>query len=215
MQHPVITIAPDATIDAAYRRMHDEQIRHLPVVAPSDGVVGVVTDRDLRHATSDLHPSPIEAKSPVRDAMTEHPITAGPLDPVEDVARILRTKSIGCLPVLDGADLVGIITVTNLLDAVIRLTGLHKPGARLAVSLSDEPGQLGALATRVAEAGLDIRSVLSYYEDEVEPLLESPSAADGSRLRVILRLDTIDIRPLANALRDEGFDVVWPIPKPV
>lgn len=215
MQHPVITVPPDATLTDAYRRMHDREIRHLPVVDAEDGLVGVVTDRDLRYATSDLHPSPIEAESPVGDAMTEHPITAGPLDPVEEAARILRSKSIGCLPVLDGADLVGIITVTNLLDAVIRLTGLQKPGARLAVSLPDEPGQLGQLTTRVAEAGLDIRSVLSYYEDEVEPILESPSTADGSRLRVILRLDTINVRPLATALRDEGFDVVWPIPKPV
>jgi acetoin utilization protein AcuB len=215
MQHPVITIEPGATIDDAYRRMRARSIRHLPVVDDGDGLVGIVTDRDLRFATSDLHPSPLEARDPVRSAMTENPITAGLLDPVEEAARILRTKSIGCLPVLDGDALVGIITVTNLLDAVIRLTGLQKPGARLAVSLPDEPGQLSRLTGRVAEEGLDIRSVLSYYEDEVAPALESQSDGAESRLRVILRLDTMDIRPLAEALREESFDVVWPVPKPV
>mgnify|MGYP006270531107 CR=1 FL=1 len=214
MQHPVITIQPADAIGDAYQTMRDKTIRHLPVVDVADGLIGVVTDRDLRYATSDLHPSPVEAQSPVRSAMTPHPITAGLLDPVEEAARILRAHSIGCLPVLDGDDLVGIVTVTNLLDAVIRLTGLQKPGARLAVSLSDEPGQMAGLTSRVAEEGLDIRSVLTYYEDEVEPVMEASSGNGESRLRVILRLDTIDIRPLAEALRTEGFDVVWPVPKP-
>lgn len=214
MQQPVITIAPFDTIQTAYRRMHEESIRHLPVLHPEEGLVGVVTDRDLRMATSNLNPSPVEAEDAVESAMTPHPITAGLLDPVEEVARILRARSIGCLPVLDGDDLVGIVTVTNLLDAVIRLTGLQKPGARLAVSLPDQPGQLARLTERVAEEGLDVRSVLSYYEDEVEPVLEVDSGNEVSRLRVILRLDTIDVRPLANDLRKEGFDVVWPVPKP-
>lgn len=225
MQHPVVTTPSGATIVDAYQRMHDRSIRHLPVM-DDDALVGIVTDRDLRYSTSRLHPSPVEAETPVRDVMTRSPVTAGPLDPVEDAARILRERRIGCLPVLDGADLVGIVTVTNLLDAVIRLTGLEKPGGRLAVSLPDEPGQLAGLTSRVAEAGLDVRSVLSYYEDDLDggPALSpngdvpAPSDADDdpppSRLRVILRLDTINVRPLAETLRGEGFDVVWPIAKP-
>jgi acetoin utilization protein AcuB len=62
---------------------------------------------------------------------------------------------------------------------------------------------------RIAEAGFDIRSVLSYYEDEL-----TDGEAPSSRLRVILRLDTISVRPVAQTLRDEGFDVIWPMPKP-
>jgi acetoin utilization protein AcuB len=180
-------------------------------------LVGVITDRDLRNATSDLHPSPIQAHAPVREAMSADPITAGPLDPVEEAARLLRSKRIGCLPVMEGADLVGIVTVTDLLDAVTRLTGLSKPGGRVAVSLPDEPGQLARLTGRVAEAGADIRSVLSYYEDETRSGPERAPDADEeppSRLRIILRLDTINVRPIAASLRAEGFDVVWPVEKP-
>jgi acetoin utilization protein AcuB len=62
---------------------------------------------------------------------------------------------------------------------------------------------------RIAKAGFDIRSVLSYYEDEL-----TDDKAPSSRLRVILRLDTINVRPVAQTLRDEGFDVIWPMPKP-
>lgn len=224
MQHPVVTTTPGATIADAYRTMHERSIRHLPVLDDAGALVGVVTDRDLRYATSRLHPSPVEAETPVSEMMTADPVTAGPLDPVEEAARILRARRIGCLPVLDGDTLAGIVTVTNLLDAIIRLTGLERPGGRLAVSLPDEPGQLARLTSRVAEAGLDVRSVLSYYEDDLDGDLAVEAGLDAnggsapdappSRLRVILRLDTINVRPLAQTLRGEAFDVVWPVDKP-
>ena len=213
MVSPVITTTASTPVIDAYQTMRERSVRHLPVL--DDGaLVGVVTDRDLRHATSALHPSPVAEDAPVRAVMSAPPLTAGPRDPVEEAARLLRTEGIGCLPVLDGDDVVGIVTVTNLLDAVIRLTGLRKPGGRLAVSLPDEPGQLASLTQRVAEDGLDIRSVLSYYEDEVTGPERSAGDDIPGRLRVILRLDTINVRPLADALRTEDFDVVWPIPKP-
>jgi acetoin utilization protein AcuB len=216
MQQPVVTATTDTTVAEAYRKLHDEGIRHLPVLE-AGRLEGVVTDRDLRYATSRLHPSPREAEAPLHEVMTDTPITASPLDPIEEAARILRKKRIGCLPVIDDDELVGIVTTTNLLDAVVRLTGLEKPGGRLSVSLPDEPGQLARLTTRVADEGLDIRSVLSYYESADEaPHDEAPGDEGGpsSRLRVILRLDTINVRPLADALRREGFRVVWPMEKP-
>jgi acetoin utilization protein AcuB len=216
MQSAVVTADAHVRLADAYQTMLDHAVRHLPVM-DNGALVGVITDRDLRNATSDLHPSPIQAHAPVREAMSADPITAGPLDPVEEAARLLRSKRIGCLPVMEGADLVGIVTVTDLLDAVTRLTGLSKPGGRVAVSLPDEPGQLARLTGRVAEAGADIRSVLSYYEDETRSGPERAPDADEeppSRLRIILRLDTINVRPIAASLRAEGFDVVWPVEKP-
>ncbi|WP_267283236.1 CBS and ACT domain-containing protein [Salisaeta longa] len=213
MQHPVVTTAPGRSIVSAYRYMHEHDLRHLPVM---DGrrLVGVVTDRDLRFATSALHPRPSEAEASVEQVMTPDPITAGPLDPVEEAARLLQTKRIGCLPVLDGADLRGIVTVTNVMEAVLRLTGIEKPGGRLAVALVDEPGQLARLTQRVAEAGLDIRSVLSYYRPHQHEGPEAAPEASEDRLHVILRVDTLNVRPIAEALRSEGFDVVWPVAKP-
>lgn len=208
MQQPVITTTADAPLIDAYRAMEKQDIRHLPVM-DRGRLAGIITDRDIRYATRPLQDDPSYARTAIAEIMTEDPITAGPLDPIEEAARLMRGEKIGCLPVLDGRELVGIVTVTNLLDAVIRLTGLEKPGARLAVSLPDHPGQFAALTQRIAGEGLDVRSVLSYYED-ASPEDEGPPA----RLRVILRLDTINVHPVAQALRTEGFDVVWPVQKP-
>jgi acetoin utilization protein AcuB len=208
MQHPVRTVTPDTSLLDVYRTMEEHAIRHLPILR--DGrLIGVITDRDIRYATRPGQHDASHAQTAVEELMTEAPITAGPVDPVEEAARLMRTRKIGCLPVLDGDELVGIVTVTNLLDAVIRMTGLEKPSGRLAVSLDDKPGQLAQLTTRIAEAGLDIRSVLSYHEDE-----PSSDRAPSAQLRVILRLDTLNVRPVAQALREEGFDVTWPVPKP-
>mgnify|MGYP000010956127 CR=1 FL=1 len=207
MHHPVVTIQATAPVHEAFAQMHEHTIRHLPVVDAKDTLVGIVTDRDIRYATSALTDKPVARNDAVHTVMSKPPITAGPRDPVEDAARTLRQERIGALPVVEGDALVGIITGTDLLDAVLRLTGLEKPGSRLAVALPDEPGQLAALTARVADEGLDIHSVLSYYE---------PSDGDNpaSHLNVILRIDTMNVRPLAAALREEGFQVRWPLDKP-
>ena len=214
MNHPVTTVAPSASLGDAFALMHEHNVRHLPVMDDHGRVVGIITDRDIRYATSELTDVPLPRKAEVSQAMSAPAITASPLDPVEDAAQRLRTERIGALPIVEGADLVGIITGTDLLDAVVRLTGVEKPGSRLAVALPDKPGQLARLTARVADAGLDIRSVLSYYtpSSDATDTLEDPD--DASYLHVILRVDTIHIRPLAQELRDEGFNVLWPLPKP-
>ena len=64
MRSPAVAIAPETTLEDAYRTMREKGIRHLPVL--EGRLVGVVTDRDLRLATSSLAPSPFppEARSP-------------------------------------------------------------------------------------------------------------------------------------------------------
>lgn len=210
MQRPVITAAPDTSLIDAYNTMRDREIRHLPILE-DERLVGVITDRDMRYATRPPQDEQAYARTTIEEIMTRDPLTAGPLDPIEEAARIMRSEKIGCLPVLNGDDLVGIVTITNLLDSIIQLTGLEKPGGRLAVSLDDRPGQLAKLTTRIADEGYDVRSVLSYHETEEGELgSDADPDAPSTQFRVILRLDTINVRSLARRLRDEGFEVVWP-----
>src|SRR5512135_236718 len=110
------TVTVDTTLREAYRLMQEKRFRHFPVLE-GKRLVGVVTDRDLRLATSTLGPDPFPPGSLVGDMMTRDPRTAGPLDPVEDAARVMRELKIGCLPVEDGGELVGIVTGIDLLDA--------------------------------------------------------------------------------------------------
>jgi acetoin utilization protein AcuB len=200
MRSPAVVISADTTLQDAYRTMQDQRIRHLPVLE-GEKLVGVVTDRDLRLATSALTPSPFLPDSRVSAVMTAAPLTADASDPVEDAARTMRERKIGCLPVMDGGRLIGIVTGLDLLDALIRLTGVHKPSGRLEVRLPDHPGELARLTSFVSHRNLNVHSILTY-----------PDSPDS--VRTVLRIGSIETRLLAQDLRRAGFDVLWPPEKP-
>lgn len=200
MTTAVVTIEPEATLGHVCEVMHARNIRHLPVVE-SGRLVGVITDRDVHGAGTSVCFAPSQPEGLVRDAMARPPKTAHPLDPVEDAARTMRVLKIGCLPVLDGERLVGIVTGIDLLDALLRLTGVDKASGRLELRLPDKRGGLARLTTLIAERQLNIHSILTYPEG-------------AGQVRAVLRVDTLETRPLATALRGAGFEVVWPAEKP-
>ncbi len=197
IMHPdPVTIAAGASLQEAYALMQERGIRHLPVM--EDGrLAGIVTDRDLRLATSALSPNPFPPDTGLAEIMRRPVHTADPLDPVEVAARTMRELKIGCLPVLEETRLVGIVTGIDLLDAMLKLTGVHRPSGRLEVCVPDRPGELARLTGLLSSRNVNIQSILSYPD------------ADGN-VRIVLRIASIDTRPLAEALCGAGFDVVWP-----
>lgn len=200
MHHPVVTADAGQSLAAAYRLMQEHEIRHLPVL--SEGrLVGIVTERDLRFLTRQAEASTLQAEDRIEHVMTPHPVTASPLDPFEQAARLMHTRKIGSLPILDGDALVGIITLGDIVEAFLHLAGVNMPGARLVVVLEDTPGELARLTTLVAEHNVPVHSILSSLEG-------SPPI-----LRIILRVGTLNPAPLAEALRRTGFTVEWPVAK--
>lgn len=200
MSSPAVSISPDITLEGAFRILCDEGIRHLPVVEEGR-LVGVVSDRDLRLATSVLAMSQLPPTSPVSKVMSRAPMTANASDPVEDVAFRMRERKVGCLPVMDDGQLIGIITGLDLLDALLRMTGVDKPSGRLEVRLPDHPGELARLTAFLSHRDLNIHSLLSY-----------PEGTDWTR--AVLRIGSIEIRALAQDLRRDNFEVLWPPEKP-
>ncbi len=200
MRSPVTTVDTDASLSSVYSLMRERGIRHVPVMRRG-ALVGVVTDRDLRLATSSLAPKPFSPDARVEKIMSQPIQTADPLDPVEEAARTMRQLKIGCLPVTSGGALVGIVTGVDLLDALLRLTGVSTGSSRLEVRLRDHPGELARLTGLLAGRRVDIRSVLTH--------------ADGSdTVRLVLRVATIEAKPVAEELRAQGFEVLWPPQKP-
>lgn len=200
MTSPAVAISPELTLEEAYRLLQEKDIRHLPVV-DSGRLVGVITDRDLRLATSSLSRSPFPAGSRVAEVMRGEPMTADASDAVEDAAARMRERKIGCLPVVEDGRLIGIITGVDLLDALLKMTGVTKPSGRLEVRLPDRPGELARLAEFLSHRDLNVHSILSYPEG-------------GDVTRTVLRVGSIETRALAGDLRRAGFEVVWPPAKP-
>jgi acetoin utilization protein AcuB len=200
MRSPVVAISPDTTLQEAYRIMQQKNIRHLPVLE-KERLAGVITDRDLRLATSLLASAPFPPEGRVSAVMCRAPLTADAMDPVEDAARTMREKKIGCLPVMEDGNLIGIITGIDLLDALMRMTGVDKPSGRLEVRLSDRPGELARLTSFLSHRDVSVHSILTY--------------PDGpNSVRTVLRLGSIEVRLLAQDLRRSEFEVLWPPEKP-
>ncbi len=123
-QNPV-TLDRNETLDLADSIMNLGRIRHMPVV--DDGnVVGILSQRDLfrsalivalgfgRKTTSALVKT-----IKVKEVMTEHVITTAPETTAKEAARIMIDKKIGCLPIVEKGNLVGLITETDILRYVV------------------------------------------------------------------------------------------------
>jgi acetoin utilization protein AcuB len=191
------TVVEDHTsLGNAYELMQKNGFRHLPVMKDKK-LIGIVTDRDLRLATSRLSSRPFKPETPVSEVMSRPVRTAGADDPIGGAIKLMRETKIGCLPVMKHDALIGMVTSMDLLDAMLILMGLNRPSGRLDVRLTDHPGALARLTALLSGDGVNIHSILSYFEK------------DG-RMRIVLRVNNMEIRPIAAMLCREKIDVLWP-----
>jgi acetoin utilization protein AcuB len=206
MTREVAVISPEASAADALALCREKRIRHLPV-AEGGRLVGIVSDRDLRSATpAPGDPGRAEALHRIRtsDVMTRGVITTHPDDPIEEAAERMREKKIGCLPVVEDDSLVGIITSSDVLEALVRLMGTHEPGSRLEVSMPDRPGTLAGVAGILGELGVNIVSVVGGQR------LKAPSPGTPPERVAVFRVDTIDTGAAVDILERAGYTVLWP-----
>lgn len=198
VMHPdPLYISPSTTLQDAYNLMTEKNVRHLPVL-DKEKLVGIVTDRDLRLATSKLAKNPLPTSSIVSEIMSTPVETTRPNEPIEVATQLMRELKIGSLPVLHESKLVGIVTGVDLLDAMLLLTGVHSPSGRLDIRMKDRTGEIARLTKIIAERKVSIHSILSYQEN-------------NGKLRLVLRVSTMEIRPLAKAICNADFEVLWPM----
>src|SRR5690625_4520379 len=190
MSSPVISVEHNVRLDDAYSLMQERSIRHLPVV-DGKAIVGVVTDRDLRLATSGLSTQPFNASASVADVMSHPPLTVSPIDPAEEAARPMMMRKIGCLPVEGDVDHVGSVTGTELLEALIPLTAAAHASSRIEVRCRDQADVARVRQLR-EERRVDVLWMHTYEDDSGEDLTGAEDDA-GTR-SAVLRTSTINPR---------------------
>ena len=117
MTPTVVTVRPDDTIARAYELMLDNRFRHLVVVDGDGDLVGLLTHRDLlRHALIERSDLPLSLQRGilrrirVEEVMTSEVETAEPGQWLQEVAVVMFENKYGCLPVVEGSRVVGILT---------------------------------------------------------------------------------------------------------
>jgi acetoin utilization protein AcuB len=109
-------VGPDCSIADAMARMRRANVRHLLVV-DAGRLVGIVSHRDWRRV--EVRAEAGGDRQPVTCIMTEDPVTVAPETAVIVAARELLERKIGCLPVRDGEEILGIFTTSDALEALL------------------------------------------------------------------------------------------------
>jgi CBS domain-containing protein len=120
----VATVARNDSLGVADDIMEARKIRHLPVVEEGR-LVGMLTQRDVFHAgLSNAVGFGEKARKEflktvlVKEAMADEVFTIEPNAGIQEAARKMLEAKVGCLPVVDGGKLVGILTETDLLRVI-------------------------------------------------------------------------------------------------
>ncbi len=166
MKKEVVTIAPDQTLAEAEALMQEKRIRRL-LVTKNQLLVGILTKEDIQKgipASGDDSTRRIAAQSKVAAHMTQNPITADPMAPLEDIALTMRRNKIGGLPVIENNTLVGIITESDIFMALTEILGAGKNGARIEMKIGHGPNELFLVVKLCKQFAITITAI-SLYQD--------------------------------------------------
>ena len=122
MSREVVTVSPDAALVDIRKRLQEGGINHMVVV--EDGTLrGVISDRDVLEAISPFldtyseeHRDVKTLSQPASEIMQADPITATPDTPIEEASRTLLDNRVSSLPVVEGDELMGIVTGKDMLE---------------------------------------------------------------------------------------------------
>ena len=160
---------PEMPVTEAQELMQKNNIRHLPILDEDKKLVGLVTQRSLMNAVpSDISKfSPfvvnyVLAKIKARNIMVKDVVTISEDTPFEEAARVMADKKIGCLPVMQNDELVGIISDNDLFNIMVGLLGARREGVRVTVHQPDRAGEVARLTRAIDEQGGYLSVFVTY-----------------------------------------------------
>lgn len=187
-----IVVTLDHKVQDCVDLMREHSIRHLPVVE-NQKLIGLVTESDLR----EVFLASLVEDLTIEGVMIKEPLTVTPDTEIEDAAKLIYYHKIGGLPVVDDyAQVVGILTVADLVEAFIELMGLLKSSSRIDVILGDDPEAFERVSGLIRSNGGEVISVGISGKDL------------GAERTYFFRLEKCDVDTIARALQEAGFEVV-------
>lgn len=119
------TLSEDNTLADAQKIMSDAHIHHIPITNGDNSLKGLVSHRDVLAATeSQLSEATLAQNArevPVSEFMTRDVATVDPRANLRQAAIYLQKHKYGCLPVVEGGSLVGIVTDSDFVSVAINL----------------------------------------------------------------------------------------------
>ncbi len=197
-----LTLAPDATLDQAWKIMDERKISGFPVVEKSGKLVGILTNRDMRFAT--------DGKQRVADMMTkENLITVRPHASREEITRLLHQHRIERLIVVDEAyRCIGLVTVKDIEKAQKYPNAAKDAEGRLRVAAASTVGAKGyERVEALIDAGVDVIVIDTAHGHSAQVLEQVTRIKKASNLTQVIA-GNIATYEGAKALIDAGADAI-------
>jgi acetoin utilization protein AcuB len=205
MSQPVITVTPDTPMQEALRLMQENRIRRLPVIDKRGKLVGIVSEREILHASpsdatslSVWEINYLLSKITIEKIMSRDVISVSENTPLEEAACIMADRKVGGLPVMRQDKVVGIITETDLFKVFIEALGARRSGVRLTVKIPNVPGELARLAQKISELGGNIIALVTL-ENEITIKVSGVNKAELSQAVVPLVEKLVDVREVEDS----------------
>ena len=185
-----VTITLETTVGQALGIMEERKLRHLPVLDVCEGLVGIVSEKDLLRANSD---------DSIKVVMTTEVITVTEYTTLEEAARIMADQKISSLPVMRGSQLVGIITETDLFRVFLELLGAREKGVRLTMLIPEEKGMLASLTGEIAAMGGNVLALGTFMGEDPTNRMVTAKVADVPSEKLVaimeaLGMEILDVR---------------------
>ena len=199
-----IVVAPEMSVPEALSLMRGRKIHQLPVVDNKGKLVGIVTEQDLLHASASSVTTlsvweipTLLAKITVEMVMVKNVCTVQEDTPVEEAARIMSDKGIGCLPVTTKDTMVGLITKSDLFLAFMELLGGRRSGIRVWAETPDAKGTVAKITSAIANIS---GNIVGLGFNEIRDV-------KGSRWEITLKVQDVTAEQLKEALKPAVVEI--------
>jgi CBS domain-containing protein len=163
MSSPVVTLPSSTRAIDALELMQAKKIRRIPIL-DSGRLSGILTMGDLQAVLGFQEHSIRRASTKLGDLMTRAVHTVAPDDPLERAARVMLDNEVSGLPVVEGSQIAGIITESDIFLAFTRIMGIVERGVRVVMTIPEGADLLEQLSRRTT--GLAVRSLAAYPSKE-------------------------------------------------
>jgi len=176
------TVNPEESAQEIVEKMKTLNYRQFPVVE-NGKLVGIITETDLADAL-------IKDKDvSIKDVMVTEPLTLMENASIENASDIIRIKNFNSLPVVSETnELLGLLTVTDILDALRTTFSFHDKPIKLEVNMSQE---------------LSLFDVLHLIQNNSEKVISFSSAPTNRQLSLFWVVDC-DLERVDKVLREHN-----------
>lgn len=169
MTTPVISVHESTQVAEALELLRQNKFRHLPIINDQEKLVGLATEWDMLKVFSgcsiaDRLKTNLVGRTPVSSIMETKLLTVAPHETVEKAALIMEMEKSTSLVVVENDNIIGIISVNDILRALVEALGIEEASVRITIKFKRNFHFLADLIKLVDDCRVVVQNILTFHE---------------------------------------------------